>query len=714
MRIDSKFFVSHNLENPDNVHFSNSNIIIGKNGAGKTRFLNAVIDNYKKEGYKPHQIVFADFPHLTYEEKASENESESDDYNNLIDFFSHNTQVSLEKFIMSVNAHENRFINDLFSYKPTLANDKTRWNNMMRKLNHFLNDILGFSFDEREASMLVKGSKHNSESFKKYISQQASPGERNLFYISIFLASFVAYRKEENLIILLDEPELHLHSDQVTKFIDLISNELSNATLWIATHSIHLLPKFSFEQIVFIIADENGKGIIQKRNSSMYADIFNMIVGKSDDLEMFLRDINSWEACQFSIECFTNPPKSVILKTNDPQITKFMEGIRKKRKNVETLKILDYGAGQGRFGAALHENIDLQDKIQCYALDIESDEYPWKNNKPGYYGLFTDKDPLPKYHFDYVLLVNTLHEIHPASWEEIFIRIHNCLKPNGALFFCEALTLRQGEYLGKDFGYLVLGQKALEVLFNVEAQIFDKIEVAIISRKQLTNFTKQSDKKANIITALKILADESLHRYWEIITSQKDNTDNSSVSIAEKSGRKLAFYAAQNINAHRGIKLLECLPSIDITNRGVELLEALPNIDITNRGLELLEAPSSIDITKESLKEYLEQKFRTLRKSRYYNGEEVIETLRKYGITNLKALDNIITVKFIINYDKYDYLVPTIDKLVKNILIAYDHVRYFEKCHDKNIDYISHDSYTFLKEIINIEAICTKYSVKVK
>ena len=77
MKIDDKWLDCHKLKASINTEFDEKkNIIVGPNGGGKTRFLHAVMDYYEKEkNYAPHQIVFADFPHLIYKDEISEKET---------------------------------------------------------------------------------------------------------------------------------------------------------------------------------------------------------------------------------------------------------------------------------------------------------------------------------------------------------------------------------------------------------------------------------------------------------------------------------------------------------------------------------------------------------------------------------------------------------------------------------------------------------------
>ena len=56
-------FDKYNIVVPENYTFSNINIVIGANGSGKTRFLNAVKDIYSSD--PKNNIIYGYFPALS-------------------------------------------------------------------------------------------------------------------------------------------------------------------------------------------------------------------------------------------------------------------------------------------------------------------------------------------------------------------------------------------------------------------------------------------------------------------------------------------------------------------------------------------------------------------------------------------------------------------------------------------------------------------------
>lgn len=85
------------------------------------------------------------------------------------------------------------------------------------------------------------------------------------------------------MVVLLDEPELHLHPKALISFIDYLKSEEAVEMCCIATHSIFLIPLFDFYEIIHI-----ERGVVQTYNSKLYNDIFENIIGKNESLSDFL------------------------------------------------------------------------------------------------------------------------------------------------------------------------------------------------------------------------------------------------------------------------------------------------------------------------------------------------------------------------------------------------------------------------------------------
>jgi len=551
-----------------NINFSDrKNIIIGQNGSGKTRFLHAIMDHYEKDkGYTNHEIVFADFPHLTYvqdfrnsvdDASATDNFTES----SVLLFFMNNAQVSLKQYLLRINKEQKIFVDVLFNHGKSLMYDSAikLWTKMVKTLNYYFKSTTGYEFDSNKCIMKVKGEEMNHESFQEYISIHASPGERNLFYISIFLSSLKAYRGDNRLAIVLDEPGLHLHMEKIVEFISIIGDVFPNSTLWVAPHSIHLIPLFEFEETVYI-----KDSAIQKRGGQQggfYSDIYNSIVGTTHDLSTFLHDINDWEIYRFFEQCLFDTPQPISTDNTDIQTSNILREINKSLEKGNALKILDYGAGQGRFGK-IFDSLLLKNsnyKIDYHTFDLDAKKYQAhiKCHKCHY----ASDEKIPKNTFDFVLLVNTLHEVSPKNWVNIFKNIYTILNDNGYLILCEPSMLSKGEYLNKNHGFIVLEEKALKYLLGENSNIKcfpnddrKKIVLASTQKKDLERFEKLNPDGV-IAESMKIIASTSLEQYRLMI--QNSNIEEHNKKIRFENARKLAFFAAQYINANIGLELLD-------------------------------------------------------------------------------------------------------------------------------------------------------------
>ncbi len=82
-------------------------------------------------------------------------------------------------------------------------------------------------------------------------------------------------RKSKNSVaLIIDEPELHLHPRALVKMIKTLTEFESVSEFWIASHSLFLVPLFSFEEIVFM---HHNKVI--SRNSHIYKELYDSLVG---------------------------------------------------------------------------------------------------------------------------------------------------------------------------------------------------------------------------------------------------------------------------------------------------------------------------------------------------------------------------------------------------------------------------------------------------
>ncbi|WP_196252466.1 AAA family ATPase, partial [Haemophilus influenzae] len=209
-KISLEFNVIANSMPSSNIH-----AIIGRNGVGKTTLLNGMIksyidktDNNKGGFYEKNPFSFF---------SVNEFKPIGDDY------FSHLVAVSLKE---PVNYFEQDFLN-AFSICKSLFAKKERWLNAIKNLesdNNFaemnLSALMNDDYDEKRVLRVIK---------------KMSSGHASVLLIMTQLVAKV----EEKTLVLLDEPESHLHPPLLSAFIRALSELLDNRNgiAIIATHS---------------------------------------------------------------------------------------------------------------------------------------------------------------------------------------------------------------------------------------------------------------------------------------------------------------------------------------------------------------------------------------------------------------------------------------------------------------------------------------------
>gem|GEM_PF-919018 len=531
MAVENKKVFKNNLESlgvywsdvpdDDNIKNIKARIIIGPNGCGKSRLLRALSDTLTKNGVKKTDIVYANFPEMAgLERKGIEDEKLALLKNIFID--RRNTPIYDTLKLISSNPIKG------VSTLVTLAENDSHCEEAVKKADEFLKPIFGEKFT------MVSVADYFGED------KPLSPGQRSIFYMSVMLGVLAAHHKDDEFYILLDEPDLHLHAKSVVDFIKLIQENLPKAKLWVATHSVHLMTHFDFDEIIYIV---DGK--VQRNNSKIYDEICKTMVD-TDAMQQFASFVGLYGFYAFFRECFNKPDADSNAGT-----TKFSH-IQKRIRDLEIRKILDYGAGKGRFFKLLMDipNIEYS-AFECFHKYYEELNALIPSGK-----IYTNASDIPKGEFDAVLLINTLHEIPLDMWRTTFETIRRVLKNDGYLFFCETSPLVMGEKL-INAGFLVLSTMEQHVLFNVESVHLDdshKLHFSEIPKEKIPVLDVEKLK-----TTLDLLKTNSFKR-WE---------------SEDKNARSAAFYAVQHLNAKKAMNRLP-----EIIEIAEELANKQKNIDL--------------------------------------------------------------------------------------------------------------------------------------
>ncbi|MES2578580.1 MAG: AAA family ATPase [Bacteroidota bacterium] len=304
-----------------------------------------------------------------------------------------------------------------------------------------------------------------------------SDGQKILLQFCLALYSQDAALKD--LILVLDEPENHLHPSVIIETIEMILSCVTDGQIWIATHSVPLLSHFDPSQLWFV---EKGKISYAGR---IPEKVLESLLGDESEIAKLLDFISlpsQFATSRYSYESLLEP-SVVMTNSNDSQTIQIRTDLLTLSANGK-LRILDYGVGKGRLIANISE-LDLTNKTTLIeSIDyIGFDKYnndkeicetslakAYGNAEKRYYNdfnvLFSHYD---KESFDIVIMCNVLHEIDPIEWLKLFQPngiISSCLKENGILLLIEDQQIPTGEKAYQK-GFLVLDTPQLKELFQI-------------------------------------------------------------------------------------------------------------------------------------------------------------------------------------------------------------------------------------------------------
>lgn len=282
-------------------------------------------------------------------------------------------------------------------------------------------------------------------------------------------------------IILLDEPENHLHSFALVEVVKHLSELLVDGQIWICTHSIPLVSHVA-EIDPFALWNMEDGAIT--RAGKVPGLILKNLLGNSDEitkLANFLRLPHELARSKFCAQCLL-PPEVAGDTPHDPQIAGIQAGISKIRRVGMPLRVLDYGAGKGRLLAGLvechaGEITEFRALLDYVAFDIAEENvdecrlaieavYPFSGSRHfASISHVIEKGTT----FDVVILSNVLHEISPKSWIDIFsAQLGPLTGTDGWVMIVEDQQMPVGEF-AHEFGFLVLNTQQLRVLFFVSS-----------------------------------------------------------------------------------------------------------------------------------------------------------------------------------------------------------------------------------------------------
>ena len=357
-----------------------------------------------------------------------------------------------------------------------------------------------------------------------------------------------------NTILLMDEPENHLHPSVIVDVITRIQECLGDGQLWIATHSLPLIAQFEPDAVWYM---ENGR---ISHAGQTPEKVLNGLIGGEERAHKLLDFVDlpaSYAANRFASQCLL-PATTAGARDGDPQMAQVTEVLGANAGR----RILDFGAGQGRLASALLEGIGGADQAKKSGLDYvaydvsEKDkaaceaaiahlhgavEGRWFNN------LHRLIEARGERSFDIVVMCNVLHEIDPVDWLSLFAAdgpLVRLIADEGFLLIVEDERMPVGEKAYSK-GFLVLGTDEIRTLFGVDGASGDlvvldargdgRLKAHLVPRKCLGRISPES--RLNVLKHLGRRAQDTIRA----LRREKPNYQN---------GRLHAFWAQQWANAN--------------------------------------------------------------------------------------------------------------------------------------------------------------------
>lgn len=340
-------------------------------------------------------------------------------------------------------------------------------------------------------------------------------------------------------LLFLDEPENHLHPKALNQTVELLLDRIPNGQIWIATHSVPLIAKLTANEPTSIWYVHDGEISFAGKKPEL---VLEGLLGTDEDIHR-LRDFTDLPsilaANQFAAECLL-PPNTVPAKVGDAQQTQMATILNKLRTGSAPLRVLDFGAGQGRLISALKDaDPEASTNYDYLAYDVDDrDNERCKNQIQCVYKssadrFFTNLGDLTGAYpdgVDIVVMCNVLHELSPSKWPAIFgseSQLYDLLKDDGYLLVVEDHRMPVGEH-AHEYGFLVLDSAQLNKLFRIteadkkedlyfvnDARAADtrrkgRLKAHLIKKQLLSRMTEETRKEA--IHALYRQAADEMHK----------------------------------------------------------------------------------------------------------------------------------------------------------------------------------------------------------
>ncbi|HCZ34830.1 MAG TPA: hypothetical protein DHV26_02765 [Cytophagales bacterium] len=310
---------------------------------------------------------------------------------------------------------------------------------------------------------------------------ELSDGEKELLAYCTFL---VLQRQEDipnktlslkNKILLLDELELFLHPKAQIDLINGLRNLVGeHGQIGLATHSLSILSVLDRDEIWLMDNGDITSPSIETPNK-----VLTSLIGEDnvDSLENFISSQYEWASIQFALESLF-PPAVIPYKEGDVQQSQVKDRLL---SSSQPIHILDFGSGKGRIAQEIIRNQTLASNVYYQALEINKEYHPELKDLPSQLQLVSNINPhverevLDTYEklnekqynnfFDYIFLINVLHEIPLNKWNSVLNALLSSLKEDGHLIILEDQAIPRGEN-AHEYGFLIFDIEEFKILFS--------------------------------------------------------------------------------------------------------------------------------------------------------------------------------------------------------------------------------------------------------
>lgn len=358
-----------------------------------------------------------------------------------------------------------------------------------KELRQIVCNLLGSSFYlELNDHLNLRMGREDGESY----TDELSKGQQVLFQLACMLHA--QGKQLRNSVILMDEPENHLHPAVLNEVISQLRQASGVSQVWLATHSVPLIAHTLATDPDCLWYAEEGKF---SRAGRAPMRVLEGLMGGADaaaDLQALTLLPAEYAAMRFLSECLVEPGVAGA-DTKDPQTNQIAEIVSElSSSRGRPLRVVDFGAGVGRLLSTL---------VECAPSSAVADFVDYRAYEPDFrkheelqreieatYGkdrsnrIFSDEfqlgSGLDPGSVDCIVMCNVLHEISPDEWITLFNAdgpLMSTLADDGYFMFVEDYGLPVGERAHR-YGFLLLDEPELKSLFDIRE--FDRERKAFV------------------------------------------------------------------------------------------------------------------------------------------------------------------------------------------------------------------------------------------